>query len=90
MRKFRKQPKELLDKYNEVSVQFTENVKNDQKNNKLTLDYKPEYVEGLSEQVVETIKKDDKLVLDSTAFINMNIMRHCKSEFVRKAYWEWS
>ena len=57
LRKFRRQPKELLDEYNKLAVEFSENVKEDQKTNKLELEYKPEYVEGLTPQVVEAIRK---------------------------------
>ena len=65
-------------------------MKEDQKTNKLELEYKPEYLEGLTPQVVDAVRKGDKIVLDSTGFTSLNILRHCKSEFVRRKYWEFN
>lgn len=84
LRKFRKQPKELLDQYTKLSVAFKDEVKSDQVNNKLTLEFKDEYVQGLDEKFVSYIKKEDKLVLDSTQYCMVNVMTYCKSEYVRE------
>lgn len=40
-------------------------LKDDTVNNKLTLEYKDEYVEGLDATFINYIKKENQLVLDS-------------------------
>lgn len=86
---FRKQPKELLEEYNKISVQFKDNIQADQKTYKLTLDYKDELVSGLEQNVIQHCKKEDKLVFDSTGFVMLNVLQHADSNELREKYWRY-
>ncbi|CAL5996050.1 Peptidyl-dipeptidase [Hexamita inflata] len=89
LKKFRKQPEELMNEYTKLQVAYTDCVKEDQKENKLTIDYLPELVTGLAQNVIDHIykKEENKLVLDSTGFVSQNILKCAESESLREQYW---